>query len=143
VNQNSIRALATLKELADTLDASAGPSNVIMQFVESYVAKADAIRGRMVGAEHTRLADFVGSLVRRGGLSSEDAAKVVITWLDNDAAKRVNATEHAARMFEAAIGAIRVIVTDSTLLGMFRGGESTTPPSSEAAPVKAAGEGQN
>ena len=121
MKEGHLSALVAIRDLSEVLDASAGSVNVIVQFVESYVAKMSAIHNRLVSDEHARIGLFASDLRHNAQLSSEDAAKVVIAWMEEDAVKKVNGGAFAARMFESAIGAVRVLVTDSSLLGLLRG----------------------
>lgn len=124
-----------LHSLAGALEASTSAVNTIMQFVESYAAKVAHIESKVRTEEVSDLTAWAARLRAEdgGNLDAVSTEKIIAAWLEQRAIVQVNQSAHAARVLEGLFGSLRVLVTDSTILGALKAklGAPPAPPAAD------------
>jgi|GEM_PF-4674264 len=118
MNVTSIAILQRLRDVAETLDASTGSLNTIMQFIDSYAMKADIVQHKVRMSELGDIISFASGL--RGQLSSEDAAQVIVAWIGADVERRGHSKATVGRIFDTVFASVRIITGSSDVIGMIR-----------------------
>jgi thiamine pyrophosphokinase len=111
-----VPTLMLIHKVAETLKFCTAPMNEIMQIIESYTWKAGSLQSKLRALELEDITTFATNLKLHSTLSSEDTAKVVIAWMEENAVKQVNGASYAVKAVEAVVGSVRILFANTSVL---------------------------